>query len=57
LLVYENATDKAMAKMMVDFITWAISDGQKFATELGYASLPDAVVMKEMSALGKIKVS
>jgi len=57
LLLYENPSDKAMSKVMVDFITWAIGDGQKFATELGYASLPDAVVMKEMGALGKIKVS
>jgi len=57
LLLYENPSDKAMSKVMVDFITWAIGDGQKFATELGYASLPEAVVMKEMGALGKIKVS
>ena len=57
LLLYENPSDKAMSKAMVDFVTWALGDGQKFATELGYASLPEAVVMKEMSALGKIKVS
>ena len=57
LLLYESPSDKAMSKAMVDFVTWAIGDGQKFATELGYASLPEAVVMKEMSALGKIKVS
>ena len=57
LLLYENPSDKAMSKAMVDFVTWAIGDGQKFATELGYAALPEAVVMKEMSALGKIKVS
>jgi phosphate transport system substrate-binding protein len=57
LLLYENPSDKTMSKAMVDFVTWAIGDGQKFATELGYASLPEAVVMKEMSALGKIKVS
>jgi phosphate transport system substrate-binding protein len=40
LLLYENPSDKAMSKAMVDFVTWAIGDGQKFATELGYASLP-----------------
>ena len=57
LLLYENPSDKAMSKAMVDFVTWAIGDGQKFATELGYATLPEAVVMKETSALGKIKVS
>jgi phosphate transport system substrate-binding protein len=57
LLLYEDAQDKAQAKVMVDFIKWATTEGQKFASELGYAPLPDAVVMKEMSALEKIKVS
>ena len=57
LLLYENASDKAQAKAMVDFVTWAISDGQKYATDLGYAPLPEAVVTKEKTAVGKIKVS
>ena len=30
--------------MMVDFMKWALTDGQKFAAELGYAPLPKAVV-------------
>ena len=57
LLLYEDAQDKAQAKLMVDFIKWAIGEGQKFAGDLGYAPLPDAVVTKETSALEKIKVS
>jgi len=57
LLLFENASDKAQAKAMVDFVSWAIGDGQKFATELGYATLPEAVVTKEKDALGKVKVS
>ena len=57
LLLYENPKDKAQAKMMVDFMKWALTDGQKFAAELGYAPLPEAVVKLEMAALAKIKVS
>ena len=57
LLLYENAKDKAQAKVMVDFMKWALTDGQKFAPELGYAPLPDAVVKLEMAALAKIKIS
>src|SRR5262245_29840608 len=57
LLLYEDPQDKPQAKTMVEFIKWALGDGQKFASELGYAPLPEAVVMKEMSALEKIKVS
>jgi len=57
LLVYENAKDKTQAKTLVDFIKWALTDGQKFAGGLGYAPLPEEVVKLEMAALGKIKVS
>jgi phosphate transport system substrate-binding protein len=57
LLLYENAKDKAQAKTMVDFVKWALTDGQKFAPDLGYAPLPEAVVKLEMAALAKIKVS
>jgi len=57
ILMYENPKDKAQAKVMVDFMKWALTDGQKFAPDLGYAPLPDAVVKLEMAALGKIKTS
>ena len=57
LLLYENPKDKAQAKAMVDFVKWALSDGQKFASDLGYAPLPEAVIKLEMAALSKIKVS
>jgi len=40
---------------MVDFMKWALTDGQRFASELGYAPLPQEVVQMEMQALGKIK--
>jgi phosphate transport system substrate-binding protein len=57
LLLYENPKDKAQSKVMVDFMKWALTDGQKFAGELGYAPLPAEVVKLEMEALGTIKVS
>ncbi len=57
LLLYENPKDKAQAKIMVDFVKWALSDGQKFAGGLGYAPLPEAVIKLELAALQKIKVS
>ena len=57
LLLYENPKDKAQSKVMVDFMKWALTDGQKFATDLGYAPLPAEVVKLEMAALATIKVS
>jgi len=57
LLLYENPKDKAAAKTMVDFVKWALTDGQKFCGDLGYAPLPASVVKLEMTALAKIKMS
>jgi phosphate transport system substrate-binding protein len=56
ILLYEDAKDKNLAKIMVDFMKWALSDGQKFASELGYAPLLREVVALEMTALKKIKI-
>jgi phosphate transport system substrate-binding protein len=57
ILLYENPKDKAQSRMMVDFMKWALSDGQKFATDLGYAPLPAELVKLELAALATIKVS
>jgi phosphate transport system substrate-binding protein len=55
LLYYQNPKDKQRGRIMVDFLKWALTDGQRFASELGYAPLPEAVVKLEMAALGKVK--
>jgi phosphate transport system substrate-binding protein len=57
LLMYENPKDKTQARAMVDFLKWALSDGQKFAPALGYAPLPEGVVKLELAQLAKIKLS
>jgi phosphate transport system substrate-binding protein len=54
MLLYQNPSDKARSKMMVDFMKWALTDGQKETQALGYAPLPKAVVDKELQALGKV---
>jgi phosphate transport system substrate-binding protein len=56
ILLYQNPTDKAKSRKMVDFMRWAITDGEAYAKDLGYAPLPDAVVKLEQDALGKIQV-
>ena len=56
MLFYESPKNKAQGKMMVDFMSWALSDGQKLAAGLGYAPLPATVVQLEMEQLKKIKV-
>jgi phosphate transport system substrate-binding protein len=56
LLFFESPKDKQRARIMVDFMKWALADGQKFAPELGYAPLPKEVVALETIALKKIKL-
>jgi phosphate transport system substrate-binding protein len=56
LLFYENPKDTKSAKIMVDFTKWALTDGQKFAKDLGYAPLPASVIALEMEALKRIKL-
>ena len=54
MLLYENG-DRRRSRLMVDFLKWALSDGQAMAPELGYAPLPPAIVTLATEALGKIK--
>jgi phosphate transport system substrate-binding protein len=54
ILHYEHPSDKARARIMVDFMKWALTDGQKYAPQLGYAPLPGKVVGLELGALKKI---
>ena len=56
LLFYEKPTDRPKAKIMVDFMKWALTDGQKYCAELGYAPLPREVVALEMEALKRISL-
>jgi phosphate transport system substrate-binding protein len=56
LLFYENPADTVKARAMVEFMEWALTDGQAFAEALGYAALPPAVIALEMKALAKIRV-
>jgi phosphate transport system substrate-binding protein len=56
LLFYESPSDKKQGQTMVDFMKWALTDGQKFAPQMGYAALPKGVVDLEMKTLDTIKV-
>ena len=55
LIFYENPKDKQRGKIMKDFVKWALTGGQKFAPELGYAPIPKNVIKLEVDALNRIK--
>jgi phosphate transport system substrate-binding protein len=56
ILMYEKPQDKVRGKIMVDFMKWALTGGQKVATDLHYSALPQAVIDKELVALNKVQV-
>lgn len=55
LLVQQSPKDRVRARIMNEFIAWALTDGQRYCAELGYAPLPKEVVALEMEALKRIK--
>ena len=55
LLFYEAPKDKVRARVMVDFMRWALTAGQKYCPDLGYSPLPPTVVALEIEALKRIR--
>ncbi|MCU1230527.1 MAG: Phosphate-binding protein [Acidobacteria bacterium] len=55
LLVQQSPSDRTRSAIMKDFVKWALTTGQKFAPELGYAPLPAEVVALELQALNTVK--
>jgi phosphate transport system substrate-binding protein len=43
--------NQAKAKALVDFISWAVTDGQQFADDLSYVPLPQELVQLNQQAL------
>jgi phosphate transport system substrate-binding protein len=46
ILLYTEQKDAAKGKALVDFLKWAVHDGQKLTAALNYAALPAPVVEK-----------
>lgn len=44
LLIYKDMKDKQKAKAIVNFLKWAVTDGEKYTKDLYYAPLPQEVV-------------
>jgi phosphate transport system substrate-binding protein len=55
LLLYQDSPDKAQGKTMVEFVKWALTDGQQYCKGLGFAPLPKNVVDMELKQLATIK--
>jgi phosphate transport system substrate-binding protein len=51
VLLYKHQQDVGQGKLVTAFIQWAITDGQKYSTELDYAVLAKSLVQKSQAAL------
>jgi phosphate transport system substrate-binding protein len=56
ILAYQNQPDAAKGKKLVDFLTWALTDGQQQASTLDYAPIPAAMSKQLIERLKTIKV-
>jgi phosphate transport system substrate-binding protein len=54
LLIPQQSKDAAKGKILADFLNWMVTDGQKMASSLSYAPLPDGVVQKEKEAIKQV---
>ena len=56
LLVYQNQRDATRGRKVLDFINWALHDGQKEVESLDYAPLPPNMVQLESDRLKTVKL-
>jgi len=56
ILVYKHQKDSVKGKALIGFLKWAITDGQKYATDLLYGALPQELVPMIQEKLNQISV-
>jgi phosphate transport system substrate-binding protein len=55
LLIPVQSKDAAKGKMIADFLSWMVNDGQKMTADLSYAPLPDSVVTKVKDEIKQVR--
>ena len=55
LLVYQKQKDADKGKKLVEFLNWAMSDGEKMAQALDYAPLPDSLKERVLKRISEIQ--
>ena len=57
ILVYQQQKDAVKGKKLVDFLNWALTDGQALATPLDYAPLPTDMAANVQARLKTIDIT
>ena len=55
LLVPVKAKDPKKGKVLADFLSWMVNDGQKMTTQLAYAPLPESVAEKVKTTIKQVQ--
>jgi phosphate transport system substrate-binding protein len=55
LLVYEKQKDPAKGRKLVEFLNWALTEGEQMATSLDYAPLPKSLQERALARVKEIK--
>lgn len=56
LLVHKNQSDKVKGQALVNYLKWALTDGQQYAPELLYAPLPQNVRSAVLGTINTVKI-
>jgi phosphate transport system substrate-binding protein len=54
LLIPVQAKDPKNGKILADFLSWMVNDGQKMTTQLAYAPLPESVAEKVKATIKQV---
>ena len=55
LLIPTPSKDAAKGKIIADFLSWMVDDGQKMTADLSYAPLPESVAAKVKETIKQVK--
>jgi len=55
VLLYEKQGDAKKGKLLVNFLKWCVTEGQKTSPQLSYAPLPESVQQRELKLLETVK--
>ncbi|MBV8475642.1 MAG: phosphate ABC transporter substrate-binding protein PstS [Acidobacteria bacterium] len=55
LLIPTESKDKTKGKILLDFLTWMLDEGEKETSQLDYAPLPQSVALKVRQAIKQLR--
>jgi phosphate transport system substrate-binding protein len=56
IILYQEQSDPTKGKKLVDFLRWALTDGQSAAPALDYSPLPAAMATRLVERLGTVRI-